>query len=148
MVSCTSQRISVYLIYYKTEETPCFFIRGTKFIIFTKPIIRAPCLLPQIFHNNCLQFLLGITVVPSKIDDNRKGSVGGGNKLYHGLPSPPTVSFQAFSVNAFRWRIRDVRPAETQIARTTWPEKTSYEDPRQRLKVRVHSATKTPPFHF
>ena len=78
MVSCTSQRISVYLIYYKTEEIPCFFIRGTKFTIFTKPIIRAPCLLPQIFHNNCLQFLLGITVVPSKIDDNRKGSGGGG----------------------------------------------------------------------
>ena len=89
MVSCTSQRISVYLIYYKTEETPCFFIRGTKFTIFTKPIIRAPCLLPQIFHNNCLQFLLGITVVPSKIDDNRKGSGGGGGQAVSWFAKSP-----------------------------------------------------------
>ena len=34
------------------------------------------------------------------------------------LPGPYTASSQAFSVNAFRWRIRDVK----KIARTTWPE--------------------------
>ena len=34
------------------------------------------------------------------------------------LPSPCAASSQAFSVNAFRWRIRDERP----VARTTWPE--------------------------
>ena len=28
------------------------------------------------------------------------------------LPSPHTASFQALSVNAFRWRIRDERPGD------------------------------------
>jgi len=28
------------------------------------------------------------------------------------LPSPYTASFQALSVNAFRWRIRDQRPGD------------------------------------
>ena len=28
------------------------------------------------------------------------------------LPSPHTTSFQALSVNAFRWRIRDERPGD------------------------------------
>ena len=28
------------------------------------------------------------------------------------LPSPYTASFQALSVNAFRWRIRDERPGD------------------------------------
>ena len=28
------------------------------------------------------------------------------------LPSPCTASFQALSVNAFRWRIRDERPGD------------------------------------
>ena len=34
------------------------------------------------------------------------------NLMSHVLPSPYTESFQALSVNAFRWRIRDGRPGE------------------------------------
>jgi len=32
---------------------------------------NAPCLPPKILHNHCFQFLLGITVVPREIQDNR-----------------------------------------------------------------------------
>ena len=35
------------------------------------------------------------------------------------LPSPCTASFQAFSVNAFQWRIRETY---SKLSRTTWPE--------------------------
>ena len=49
MVASTLQRISVYLIYYKTDETPYFFIRLTKFTIFTLPIIRVTLFTPQQF---------------------------------------------------------------------------------------------------
>ena len=49
MVASTSQRISVYLIYYKTDETPYCFIKGTKFTIFTLPIIRVTLFIPQQF---------------------------------------------------------------------------------------------------
>ena len=34
------------------------------------------------------------------------------------LPSPYTASFQALSVNAFRWRIRDERPGDAKQSRS------------------------------
>ena len=39
-------------------------------------------------HNHCFQFLLGITVIPSKIEDNgyvKFGGGGGVNKVHYGL---------------------------------------------------------------
>ena len=53
-----------------------------------------PCLLPppppskEKLHNHCFQFLLGITVIPSKIEDNgyvKFGGSGGVNKVHYGL---------------------------------------------------------------
>ena len=38
---------------------------------------NAPCLHPQILHNHCFQFLLGITVVPREIQDNGYAKFGG-----------------------------------------------------------------------
>ena len=50
----------------------------------------APCLppppAPQILHNHCFQFLLGITVVPREIQDNSLAKfLGGVNKVHYGL---------------------------------------------------------------
>ena len=48
---------------------------------------NAPCLPPKILHNDCFQFLLGITVVPGEIEDNGYANLGGGgvNKVHYGL---------------------------------------------------------------
>ena len=42
---------------------------------------NAPCLLPKMLHNHCLQFFLGITVVPREIKTDLGGAGGGGVKL-------------------------------------------------------------------
>ena len=182
MMASTSQRISVSAyIWYTTKQMRhhIFFITGTKFTIFTLPIIRAPCLPPpppNIFHNHCLQFLLGITVVPRKINDN----AGWGVRCIMVCQVPPQrlsrpsrsmlfvdVSETTAGRNTNRsdhvtWNAWAARKNEawgqgnnmvivnsyTSINWVWIVPRTSYEDPLQRLKVRVHSATKTAPFNF
>ena len=39
----------------------------------------------QILHNNCFQFLQGITVVPREIQDNGYAKFGGANKVHYGM---------------------------------------------------------------
>ena len=41
---------------------------------------NAPCLHPQIFHNHCFQFLLGITVVPREIEGKGYAKFWGGKQ--------------------------------------------------------------------
>ena len=41
--------------------------------------------LPKILHNDCFQFLLGITVVPRGIQDNGYAKFWGVNKVHYGL---------------------------------------------------------------
>ena len=48
---------------------------------------NAPCPTspPQILHNHCFQFLLGVTVVPREIIDNGYAKLWGVNKMHYGL---------------------------------------------------------------
>ena len=46
---------------------------------------NAPCPPPQILHNHCLQFLLGVTVVPREIIDNGYAKLWSVNKMHYGL---------------------------------------------------------------
>ena len=58
-----------------------------KFAICTSPIIHLACPrppFPQILHNLCSSFLLGITVVPREIEDNAYALGGGATKVYLG----------------------------------------------------------------
>ena len=46
---------------------------------------NAPYLPPQILHNLCFPFLLGITAVPREIENNAYAKLGGGaNKVHYG----------------------------------------------------------------
>ena len=45
---------------------------------------NAPCLLHKILHIYCFQFLLGITVLPSEIEDNGYAEFWGVNKVDYG----------------------------------------------------------------
>ena len=40
--------------------------------------------LPQILHNLCFLFLLGVTVVPREIADNTYAKIVGANKVHYG----------------------------------------------------------------
>ena len=65
------------------------FIRSTKWPHLPK--IRhlhishnAPYLPPQILHNLCFSFLLGITTVPREIENNANAKFWGVNKVHYG----------------------------------------------------------------
>ena len=45
---------------------------------------NTPCLLPKILHNFCLKLLLGISVVPRKIEDNAFEKFGGQTRCIKG----------------------------------------------------------------
>jgi len=44
----------------------------------------APYLPPQILHNFCFSFPLGITAVPREIENNDNTKFGGANKVHYG----------------------------------------------------------------
>ena len=46
---------------------------------------NASCLPPKILDSHCLQFLLGISVVPKSIKENGCAKFGGVNKVHYGL---------------------------------------------------------------
>ena len=45
---------------------------------------NAPYLAPQILHNLCVSFLLGITTVPREIENNANAKFWGANKVHYG----------------------------------------------------------------
>ena len=56
----------------------------SKVTIFTKAIMHV-VYPPKIFHNYCIQFLLGTTVMPREIEDNGHEKFRGVNKVHYGL---------------------------------------------------------------
>ena len=53
---------------------------------FAQPQIglTAICTAPEILHNLCFKFLLGITVVPREIEDHAYAKLWGANNVYYG----------------------------------------------------------------
>ena len=56
---------------------------------------NAPYLPPQILHNLCFSFLLGITAVPRKIQNNAYAKFWGENKVYYGRSASDERDFVA-----------------------------------------------------
>ena len=60
---------------------------------------NGPCLRPNVLHNHCFQFLLGIAVVPREIEDNGYAKFWGLSKVHYGLSENGELS--GFSIIMF-----------------------------------------------
>ena len=60
-----------------------FLSKSQSFTIFTGTIMHL--VYPPNLHNNCFQFLQGVTVAPRKIEDGAYAKFWGVNKVQYGL---------------------------------------------------------------
>ena len=91
-------------IYAKRETCAKHQTRGEENIRHLHISRKTPYLPPQILHNLCFSFLLGITAVPREIENNAYAKFWGANKVHYGRSremckwciklyfSPPLVS--------------------------------------------------------
>ena len=67
---------------YKLKKNGLIFLRYATCI---SPIMHLICPPPpQILHNLCFSFLLGITTVPREIENNANAKFWGANKVHYG----------------------------------------------------------------
>ena len=71
----------------ETNAYPMFWRGYAKclYATFTSPIMHLICYpLPQILHNLCFSFLLGITAVPREIENNSYAKFWEATTVHHG----------------------------------------------------------------
>ena len=68
-------------------QTPNSAVQNNPTQSFAQPQIglTAICTAPEILHNLCFKFLLGITVVPREIEENGCANFWGVNKAHYDL---------------------------------------------------------------
>ena len=99
----SSSSSAILLVGRVTLRVPVYFMANVRHVqwaipqtrnegsVFIQVISHFPkyrntlCLSPQILHNYCFQFLLGLAVVPRENKDNAYAKFGGTNKEYYGM---------------------------------------------------------------